>query len=165
MEKLILLIALAFSFNANAFRGVDQTDLSIGSFSEIKCGLNTDCDKVSGALQMVELKVVSVTADSTLTKDDCGSLQIGLADVSITLPDSGSVFGCRYTFLNGNDSSTLDLHPASGDQLFQLTATVDHIARTTALGANVTIVAVSVDQWVAIGVSSLLLPWSDVTPD
>jgi hypothetical protein len=161
MKKWILLIALAFSFNANAFRGEDQTGLNIGSFSKIKCGLNTDCDAVSGnSFQMVEMKVVSVTADSTLAKDDCGSLQIGLADVSITLPDAGSVFGCRYSFLNGNDASSLYVNPQADDNLEFITNAAGDGVLSNSLGDSLTIVAVSVDQWMVIGVSSLT-EWVD----
>jgi hypothetical protein len=151
LSRLTLMLV---SFDSYAFRVVDQSGERVGSASGFKCALNSDCEVEGNNLLFDSFETASVSSDKTLTKADCGSFQVGLANVSFTLPDSGSVFGCKFQFFNG-DGSNLYVNPQADDQMRYITDNLGDGVLSTTRGDTLEIVAVSVDEWAVIGISSL----------
>lgn len=170
LKAVLLVIVFCMSGNSYAFRVESVSNANLGSFSEIRCGAGITCNKSSGnkiemdivsdgsagdVLAGFRVNTISVSTAKTATQAECGSTYIGLADVSITLPDSGAVFGCTYRVINGNDASSVYLNPQATDNLEYITNNVGDGILSTTLGDSVTVMAVSIDQWAVIAISSL----------
>jgi len=171
------------------FRGYNSTtDLKI--FDTIQCSTGLTCSRESGKMKIVasgsfgttsisgtgsgtvvgfkQSQVASTT--TTLTIAQCGSTVISNSADVIGLPEASTALGCRYTFVCGT-ADDFDVNPDNADiigpisvaaatAVTTITPSAGDAIRCTDIGSSVTLEAIAVDRWAAIGPA--VGPWTDV---
>lgn len=175
--SVLLAAMLAWCCASASVQVYDSSGKLLGSQNAIKCAPGLACSVVNGQAQVSVAGPLSVTGsiigDGTgylkgfshsrlsisgdLSAANCGSSMSsdGTAIFNYNLPAASSVPGCRYTFMVGAKSGLngqIIIRPkVNTDKILIATASAGHAISDDAIGASVTVEALSSNQWSLIG--------------